>query len=118
MTQIKEFPIFEKRDGQNWFQCGHVYAKTYTEAKLEFADQIWIENSYNKYSDDYVYFDDALIEDMKERGEDMSFYEGEGFYDCNTEPHDVVMLLSEAYEGIESFQHDVCAWTIDKERVK
>jgi len=117
MAQVKKYPIFEKRDGQDWFKSGYILATSYQKAKKEFGEQVWLELVYNKYSHDYLHFDDAIIEGMQHNDEDTSFYEGEGFYDFSTEAKEPVLFMQEAMEGIVSFQHDVYTWTIDKDRV-
>ena len=117
MTQVKKFPVFEKRDGQDWFKSGYLLATDYQKAKEEFAKQVWIELANNKYSDDHLHFDGAIIEEMRDNNEDTSFYEGEGFYDFSTEAKEPILLIYEAMEGIESFRHDVYTWTIDTDRV-
>lgn len=117
MTKFKKYPIFEKRDGRDWSKNGFLLATNYEDAKEEFAKQVWIELCYQKYSDDYLHIDDAIISEMKNNKEDITFYEGEGFYDFSTEDKDPVLLIDEAEEGIESFRHDVYTWTIDEERV-
>jgi hypothetical protein len=117
MTQVKKYPIFEKKDGHDWFESSHVLATDYQDAKEEFAKQVWIELANNKYSDDHLHFDDAIIEEMRDNNEDTSFYEGEGFYDFSTEDKELFLSIDDAMKGIDSFRHDVYTWTIDKDRV-
>ena len=117
MIEVKQLSGCAERARQEWFESRYILATDYQDAKEEFAKQVWLELVNNKYSDDHLHFDDAVIEEMMMNGEDTSFWYGEGFYDFSTEDKEPILLMYEAMKGIESFQHDVYTWTIDKDRV-
>lgn len=111
---IIKFPVFKKRDGDVWKDTGgYYYAISYKSAKQQFAAEIINKAINGEYSDNMVYLEPNMVEDLKSEGYDMSFYRGEGVY----EDEQLIFLRENVDEGFEYFGHDVYLWTVDFNRV-
>jgi len=111
---IIKFPVFKKRAGESWKDTGgYYYAISYKSAQQQFAAEVLHKATSGEYSDNMVYLEPNMVEDLKSEGYDMSFYRGEGVY----EDDQLIFLRENVDEGFEYFSHDVYIWTVDFNRM-
>ncbi len=104
MTTLKEFPIYKKRDGQDYKYDGYIYIDTFENAKIEFAN-----DCYNALLEGY-HGDDWMELTAEEDGVDE-----DGVYYNNGQPYnelDCFFPKSDLVQGIEVFREDVYTWKL------
>jgi hypothetical protein len=114
-TTLKEYPIFKKRDGQDYKEIGYIYTDTFENAKKQFAKQMTNDN--HNLSNNIVWLD------AEDDGVDET-----GWYDFNggcparceetekfdaDEAADFLMVSKKVIdEGFDSWSEDVYTWEL------
>jgi len=115
MSNFKEYPIYKKRDGQDFKEVSYIYSDSFEAAKKQFAKQM-TEDNHNQSND--VQWLDKDIDGVDETG----FYDfsgGSAAYDEETEKYDNeeaanYLMVTEAAinEGFDSWREDVYTWEL------
>lgn len=108
---MKTFNIYRKRAGQNFESIGSIYAETYKEAKKQFAKGCYRDLDNGKHGDSYIEETDEFINEMKDDGQDVSWYKGRGIYFAK----ELFLSYEDCQAGFDTFSEDVYTWTINKE---
>lgn len=101
---MKTFQITKHKNGQSQkSDSGYVMANNFAEAKKEFSRVIERELHERFYGDNILWYGDDTIDEMKADGQDVSFYDGAGFY----EDRSIVLSKAEINAGFDRFSHDM-----------
>lgn len=110
---METFNIYKKRAGQDFESIGTIYAENYQEAKKKFGMACYRDLDNGKHGDNYVEETDEFINDLKQDGQNVDWYEGRGIY-YNKE---LFLSYEEAVQGLDTFSEDVYTWTIDESQI-
>jgi hypothetical protein len=108
---MKTYTITKKKAGQQAKALAPLHAKDWKDAKRTFAEIIWSEFLNGEYGDDYIHENDESIEQLREEGQDVSWYEGPGIY---LNKH-LIFSMKEKRAGICSFTEDVNQYSLEKQ---
>lgn len=115
MSEFKEYPIYKKRDGQQFKYVSYIYADSFDDAKKQFAHDMTKDNW--EQSNDIVWLDKdidgvAVTGWYDFGGGSPAFNEETEKYDAE-EAENYLMVTEEAIkEGFDSWSEDVYTWEL------
>lgn len=112
---MKNYPIYKKRDGQEYKETGNIYASSFAEAKKEWAKMV----ANSMHNECWLTYLDKSEFDKK--GFETGFYFNERLVfneneTVNTEASYIECFLSKKAidKGLSFFNEDVYSWELRK----
>lgn|SRR3990167_3261964 len=104
----KEYPIFKKRDGQDWKEVSYIYASSFDEAKKIFAQNMTKDNG--EKSNNIVWLS-PNDEDTKYKIEEEGWYDMEDISRKTGQPN-IFVSKAAIDEGFDGWSEDVYSWEL------
>lgn len=119
MTKFKEYPIYKKRDGQDWNKINTIYANGFIEAKKKFAKMMTDDN--HSKSNNIVWL--VGIDSEGKQQAETGFYDMDSSYlvlnedeTINYQESKLELFCSEKSinRGFAYWNEDVYSWELRK----
>jgi len=116
MSNFKEYPIFQKRDGQSFKQVSYIYSDSFDAAKKEFAKNmtndnweksnniVWLDKENDGVEQTGWYdLDASTLISLDEESEGVDYANSEMYLFCSEDAIN---------EGFDTWNEDVYTWEI------